>query len=71
MRITIKVHTKSSQKKVVLLDDIYHVYINIVPEKGKANIEIIQLLARHFEIGKSKIHIISGLNSKRKVIEII
>jgi len=70
MRITIKVHTKSSQKKVVLLEGVYHVYVNVVPEGGKANVAVIEMLAEHFDVGKSDIRIVSGYKSRLKVIEV-
>ena len=40
------------------------------PEKGKANAEVIEKIARHFGAPKSSVRIVSGVTSKRKVIEI-
>lgn len=40
------------------------------PEKGKANAEVIEKIARHFKVPKSFVRIVSGASSKRKVIEI-
>jgi len=40
------------------------------PEKGKANLELIKKLAKHFKVPSSHIRIVSGLKSKRKIIEI-
>lgn len=44
--------------------------IRALPEKGKANRELILKLARHFKIDGSRIKIVSGLNSRNKVVEI-
>jgi uncharacterized protein (TIGR00251 family) len=41
------------------------------PEKGKANIELIKKLAKYFNISSSKVKIISGLKSRRKIVEIV
>jgi len=41
------------------------------PEKGKANVELIKKLARHFNVSSSQVRIISGFKSKRKIVEII
>ena len=41
------------------------------PEKGKANRELLTKLAKHFKIPQSQIRILSGLKSKRKIVEII
>jgi uncharacterized protein (TIGR00251 family) len=40
------------------------------PEKGKANLELIKKLAKHFDISSSQIRIISGFKSKRKIVDI-
>ena len=45
--------------------------IQAKPEKGKANKELIQKIASHFKIAQSRVRIHSGLQSKRKVIEIL
>ena len=41
-----------------------------VPEKGKANIELINFLAKKFKIAKSDIKIISGETDRYKKLEI-
>jgi len=40
------------------------------PEKGKANERLIELLAEHFGVAKSKIRIISEHTKRQKVVEI-
>ena len=40
------------------------------PEKGKANLELIKKLAKHFKVSSSQIRIVSGLKSRRKIVEI-
>lgn len=41
------------------------------PEGGKANRELVQKLAEHFRVSTSQVRILSGLKSKRKIVEII
>ena len=41
-----------------------------IPEKGKANRELIKKLAKHFKVHSSQINIISGFKSKKKIVEI-
>ena len=41
------------------------------PEKGEANRELVRKLAKHFKVSTAQIRIISGLKSKRKIVEII
>ena len=40
------------------------------PEKGKANTELIKKLAKHFDVSSSRVRIVSGLKSRRKIIEV-
>ena len=44
--------------------------VSVPPEKGKANQRVIELLAKHFKIPKSKINLISGNTCKEKLFEI-
>jgi uncharacterized protein YggU (UPF0235/DUF167 family) len=41
------------------------------PVGGRANSEMIKKLARHFNVSTSQIRIMSGLRTKRKVVEIL
>jgi len=40
------------------------------PEKGEANRELVVKLAKHFKVPTANIRIVSGLKSKRKIVEI-
>ncbi len=40
------------------------------PEKGKANLELIKKLAKYFKVPSSHVRIVSGLKSKRKIVEV-
>ena len=48
----------------------YEITISSKPEKGKANKEVIILLAKFFNVSKSKVKIIKGHKSRKKVVEI-
>lgn len=48
----------------------YIVAVDAPPIKGKANKRLIEILADHFGVKKSRIRIIKGEKSKRKLIEI-
>jgi uncharacterized protein (TIGR00251 family) len=45
-------------------------YLKSPPEKGKANQELIKLLAKLLHIGQENISIVSGLTSRKKRISI-
>jgi len=71
MKIFLKVKLKASQTKVVKIDEThYQVYVTQPPEKGKANKQIIKLLADYFGVSSSKINIIAGEKGKEKVVEL-
>lgn len=46
------------------------IYLTAVPEKGKANKKLIELLSETMNISKSKINILKGEKSHEKIIEI-
>ena len=52
-------------------DGTYKAWVTVAPEKGKANQEVIKLLAKYFQVAKSKVKIISGKTAKIKLIEIL
>lgn len=69
MKICVKVHSNSSQEKIELNDKgYYEVWIREKPIDGKANLELTRLLKKYF---KKNVEIVSGSNSRRKVVEII
>ncbi len=44
--------------------------IRAKPVKGRANQEIMKKLSTHFDVPSSSVHIVAGLRSKNKVVEI-
>jgi len=45
--------------------------ITAKPEKGEANKEIIKKLSKYFDVSKSKVRIIAGEKSRKKLVEVI
>ena len=45
--------------------------ITAKPEKGEANKEIIKKLSKYFDVSKSKVKIIAGEKSRKKLVEVI
>ncbi|MBR3323757.1 DUF167 domain-containing protein [Candidatus Saccharibacteria bacterium] len=61
-----------SQEKVVVNDDgSLTVYLRAKAHDGEANKALIKLLSKHFGVAKSRIEILQGQNSRKKVIEVI
>jgi uncharacterized protein (TIGR00251 family) len=69
MRYTVFVKFNPSGK-IALNGNEITIFLRSRPEKGKANKELIYKLAKYFAISTSKVHIISGATSSKKVIEI-
>jgi len=72
MQKKVKVKPNSKQQKIEeQADGTLTVYLKSPPVDGKANEELIKLLADKFDVPKSYISIKSGLSSRQKLIEII
>lgn len=71
MKIQVKVKPNSKQQKIEELEDgNLIIRLKSLPIDGKANQELIKLLAKKYQVSKSQITIKSGLSSKNKLIEI-
>ncbi len=71
MQKRVKVKPNSKQQKIEeLADGSLTVHLKSPPVDGKANEELIKLLAKKFDVAKSSIRIKSGTTSRQKVIEI-
>ena len=70
--LKIKVTTKSQKTEIfwILWEDILKLRVKAIPEKGKANKEIINFFAKSLGISKNNIEIISGLTDELKIIKI-
>jgi len=70
MLLTIKVIPNASKSRVVEEKGSLKVYVNSPPVDGKANKELIEVLADHFNVKKNRISIIRGEKSRTKVINV-
>ncbi len=71
MRATVFVHPNSKKPRIDkdLLGSL-HIYVNQPPLEGKANKAVIEALAKHFKVSKSRVQLLRGEKSKIKVFEI-
>jgi len=72
MKLNIRVIPRSSESKVVgeMANGTLKVKLTTPPIDGKANEDLIKILAKHFKVSKSSIKILKGKTSKNKIIEI-
>jgi uncharacterized protein (TIGR00251 family) len=70
--IRVKVIPKSSKTELAgyLPDGTWKVKVAAAPEQGKANRALLDFLAEHLGIAKSRIRIMSGETSQRKRIRV-
>jgi len=67
--ITVEVKTNSKEVKVEkITDQVFKVRLSATPIAGRANKQLIEVLANYFKVAKSQIEIKSGKTSKTKVL---
>ncbi len=71
MKIKVKVKPNASKNEIKEIEkDYFEIRVTVVPEKGKANKKVIELLSKYLKKPKSKIKLIRGETSKEKIFEI-
>ena len=71
MKIKVKVKPNAKKNEVKKIEEgFYEIRVTVVPEKGKANKKVIELLSKELKVPKSRIKLIRGETSKEKIFEI-
>ena len=72
MTVRVKVTPRSARSEVVgsLADGTLKVRIAAPPERGKANDELIVVLAEHFGVARSAVSIVSGHAAALKLVRV-
>ena len=71
MKYTILVKAGSKKNEVVeVSEDELAVRTTARAHDGEANRAVVQILSKYFKVGKTRVNIVSGEKSKRKIIEI-
>lgn len=70
MRYSVSVRFSPDGKLEVSGDEIA-ISIKSKPERGKANRELVEKLAAHFGVSGNRIRIVSGLASRKKIVEVL
>jgi uncharacterized protein (TIGR00251 family) len=70
-RISVTVKPNARLAAITQLSEVeFHAAIREPARDGKANLALVDLLARHFDVPKSSITIVRGHASRRKIIEL-
>ncbi len=68
--VAVKVIPKSGRIQLKFDGDILKVWLPVAPEDGKANDELVRILAKKFDVPRSQILIRTGLSSRNKNVDI-
>lgn len=71
MRLQVRVSTNADKPGVQKITEAeYKVRVHAKPIEGQANAAVIEALAEHFGVQKSRVRIVAGLTSKRKTVDV-
>ena len=61
----------SPDGRIEVIGDEIAVSIKSPPERGRANRELVKKLADHFGVPESRVRIISGMASRKKLVDVV
>ncbi|TLY09472.1 MAG: DUF167 domain-containing protein [Thaumarchaeota archaeon] len=70
MQYSVSVRFSSDGQLEVIGDQIV-ISIKSQPERGRANKELLKKLAAHFGVSEERVRIVSGLTSRKKIVEVL
>jgi len=71
MKISIKVKPNARERRVEETGpNQFRVSVKSPARENKANEEVVELLAEHFDLSKSRVSIVSGRKSSQKIVRI-
>lgn len=71
MNLNVLVKPNARKEELIQVDETtFQIKVGVPPEDGKANKRVIELLARHLGVPKSRLEIIKGHKSRQKVIQV-
>lgn len=69
-QIAVRVTPRAARNAVLLEGDRVRVSVTTVPEDGKANADVIKLLAKALGVAKSRLVLLRGASSRDKVFRV-
>ena len=66
-----KVEVKFNKDFITVDGDRMEIGVTSKPEKGRANIEVIKKVAKALKVPSLNVRIVTGLHSKKKIIEVV
>jgi uncharacterized protein (TIGR00251 family) len=69
-KFSVKVVPNAKKNSVETKNNGIKIYVTAKAEDNKANLAVVELLAEHFSVKKRCVRILSGLKSRKKIVEI-
>ncbi len=70
MKIRVRVHAGARLARTEQREDELHVWVSTPPVDGKANLQVVEILAKMHGVPKSAVRLASGQTSKHKIFEL-
>jgi len=71
MIIKIRVKSNSDKQEIIRVsENEYKIALKEKPEDNKANLELLKMLRKHFNVEANHIKLIKGLKSRDKIVEV-
>lgn len=71
MRLRLSVIPRSGRSELKKVGNSIKAWLKSAPEDGKANDELVRMLADKLHLRKSEIEIVSGFSSRNKTVDIV
>jgi uncharacterized protein YggU (UPF0235/DUF167 family) len=72
LTISAKVKTHAKDRGLDIDErDVYQIRTPLAPDKGRANADVIAILAKHFKTSKGSVTIVKGITRNKKIIKIL
>lgn len=69
IRLSVKVKPNARRQEIQEINEgEYRVYVLSPPSEGKANKEVIDVIASHFHLPRSRVKIVRGRKSREKIV---
>lgn len=69
IRLSVKVQPNAHKQEIQKINGgEYQIHVLSPPTEGKANKEVIQVIASHFHLPRSRVKIIRGRKSRKKIV---
>jgi uncharacterized protein len=70
-KVSVQVKAPSRKQSITKISQQeYQIAVQAAPVAGKANKEVIELLARYFSVPQSSVKVLRGQSSRKKLVEI-